>query len=438
MSYFIKLSGIALAALALLIGYQNCGKPLSSTSEQNSLFSNSNNEQKSNLPIYFSPLIKGDDISCSNTATTGEFSLSAEQKLKIQKAEQNFANNRHLIIHPQPLTFAGGGKTWSDIYKENFSEIKNTFKNSESSFKIGTGLSLFALEGGTTCDLEQQLNDAFLQAETYDIPLLIHLDFEWMIEWRSDIWDLNNPLQPNNKYKVEWSNWNTPINKFAIFWDEAGFARKSRICYPNPDIRKEVIQKGRLLAAVINKWRLRLAENNKSHLFIGVDPGWETGIQDYSQLDKAKNYGVNYELGYCALHHEGYSQTNPPANKKSVLIEVVRKYAEMEAQIFFDAGIPKEKIFTHIVGTDGDKNTPPHPGRLFYQHSPLEVAFNAYSTPGFSLYPNAYYPELIKKHTQGKAWAITETAFNNFNHLKYFAGDPLLRNINIYSWDLIK
>ncbi|NUN04889.1 MAG: hypothetical protein HUU57_03915 [Bdellovibrio sp.] len=436
MNYSVRLGGLTLAAFAVLVAYQNCGRPFISNSDQSSL--PSRGDSNSELSGYFSPLDKGEDISCPSTSTSGEFVLSSEQKNSIRQGELRSINDRHLIIHPQPLTFASRDKTWSDIYQENFRQIKDTFKNSESSFKIGTAMSLFALEGGGTCELEQQLSSAFAQAEANNIPLLVHVDFEWMIEWRSDIWDLNNTSQPHNKYKVEWSDWNTPINKFAIFWDAAGFTRKSRICYPNPAIRKEVIQKGRMISAVINKWRLHLANTGKSHLFIGVDPGWETGIQDYRNLNKAKDLNVEYELGYCALHHEGYSQSNPPINKKSVLIDVVRKYAEMECQVFFEAGIPKEKIFTHIVGTDGDQSTPPHPGRLFYQHSPLEVAFNSYSTPGFSLYPNAYYPELIKKHTQGKNWAITETAFANFNHLKYFAGDPNLRNINIYSWDMIK
>lgn len=436
MNYSIRLASLALIASAVLVAYQNCGRPFIAEGEQVSM--SSSELGGSEFTGYFSPLDKGEDISCASTSTSGEFSLSSEQKSRIQQGELRFVNDRHMIIHPQPLTFPSANNTWSDIYQKNFSEIKNAFKNSESSFKIGTAMSLFALENGTTCQLEQQLRAAFAQAEAYDIPLLVHIDFEWMIEWRSDIWDLNDPSQSENRYKVEWSDWNTPINKFAIFWDEAGFERKSRICYPNPAIRKEVIKKGRLIAAVINKWRLHLAENNKSHLFLGVDPGWETGIQDYRNLAKAKKINVDYELGYCALHHEGYSQNNPPRDKKSALIEVVRKYAEMESQVFFESGIPKEKIFTHIVGTDGDQHTPPHPGSLFYQHAPLEVAFNAYSTPGFSLYPNAYYPELIKKHTQGKKWAITETAFSNFNHLKYFAGDPNLKNINIYSWDMIR
>lgn len=252
-----------------------------------------------------------------------------------------------MIIHPQPLIFASDTKNWSEIYRENFSEIKNTFKNSEYNFKIATAMSLFAQEGNSSpCQIEQQLGDAFSQAEANDIPLLIHIDFEWMIEWRSDIWDFSTPEKTNNKYKVEWSNWDTPIKKFAIFWDDAGFDRKSKICFSSPEIRKEVIQKGRLIAAAINKWRLRLAASNKSHLFLGVDPSWETGIQDYSRFEKAKNRNVGYEMGYCALHHEGYSAANPPADKKAALVDVVRKYVEMETRIFFEAGIPKEKIFS--------------------------------------------------------------------------------------------
>lgn len=54
-------------------------------------------------------------------------------------------------------------------------------------------MSLFALEGNSSpCQIEQQLGDAFSQAETNDIPLLIHIDFEWMIEWQSDIWDFSS------------------------------------------------------------------------------------------------------------------------------------------------------------------------------------------------------------------------------------------------------
>lgn len=397
------------------------------------------NSLASSPSSYWIPSNQIRDISCR---ASGNFRLSTSEISRLHKAELASKSDRHLIIHPQPLEFPSPNKSWSDIYSQNFSEIKNTLGNLTGNFKVATAMTLYALETQQPCELENQLQVAFEQAEKHDIPLLIHIDFEWMINWRPDIWNWYDSGQPgyqaSNRDKVEWSDWGQPIRKFGIFWDHAGFERKARICYANPDIHREVIQKGRFIAAIINKWRLQLADKGRSHLFAGVDPGWETGIQDYRGVNAAKKMGVDYNLGFCALSHEGYSANKLPANANQVLTEVVRKYVELESRIFFEAGIPRDKIYTHIVGTDGDSNTPPHPGRLFYQRSPLEVAFNPYSTPGFSLYPGAYDPNLIKKHVQGKEWAITETAFTAISHLYTFAGDPKLRNINIYSWDMIK
>ena len=437
MSKYIKVIPTVLGSICiivlLILGLQNCNPYVSnSINDGHSVLNPSNLTTNSVYKSFYANWVNSvEDINCANMAN---INLTDAEFQYIKNSESQFSHNRYMIIHPQPVDFTGN--------LSHFQEISSQFANVGTSFKPATSMTYFAFEERDLCAFKKKIKKAFKYSVEYNLPLLIHIDFEWFIDNRLDIWNWYLPSQEgynvNNKFKVEWSNWNTPIKKFGIFWDEAGLPRKARLCYSNPSVQLEVVQKGRFIASIINEWRLELAKMNKSYLFVGIDPGWETGIQNYSNYAPAKNIGVNYNMGYCALHYEGYSEKNPPADPEAALIEVVRKYVDLESQIFFEKGIPKNKIFTHIAAMGGDKVLGVHPNAPFHQRSPIELAFNDYSTPGLSLYPNVYFTDSIINKVKGHDWSIIETAYSNFEHLSVFAGDPNLKSINIYSWDLIK
>lgn len=415
--------------LLLLVGLQNCNPYVSNSYHDNQIILGSTiSDQKSSYATMSNSV---QDIYCS---TNKKQKLSMQDFLFIESSEAAFSQYRYMVIHPQPVDFSGS--------TSHFAEISSEFSQNFKSFRPATSLTVFGFEERDLCATERRIKNAFSKSVEFDLPLLIHIDFEWFIDSRPDIWNWYLPnfagYNENNKFKVEWSGWNEPLKKYGIFWDVAGLERKARICYSNPSIQLEVVQKARFFAALINEWRLELAKMNKSYLFVGIDPGWETGIQNYSNFTAAKNKGVNYNMGYCALHYEGYSQNNPPTNPEAVLEEVVRKYAKFESQIFYEAGLPKNKIFTHIAAFDGDKISGPHPNAPFRQRGLVEQAFNEFSTPGFSIYPEVYFPDSILRNVRGREWSIIETAYSDFEHLNVFAGDPNLKHINIYSWDLVK
>ncbi len=141
---------------------------------------------------------------------------------------------------------------------------------------------------------------------------------------------------------------------------------------------------------------------NKTDLFLGIDPGWETGIDSYENVDWVPEE-YQFHLGYNALAKRGFNATNPPADMETELAKVVKDFAEFEARTLMEKGIPREKLFTHIWGAEES-----HAG-MYHQHAPLETAFNDHSIPGFSLYPGSYDLKRIASIVKNIHWTLMET-----------------------------
>jgi hypothetical protein len=83
------------------------------------------------------------------------------------------------------------------------------------------------------------------------------------------------------------------------------------------------------------------------------------------------------KYGYNALKLRGQTSYNC-----DVLYDVIHDYSELLAKTVYDAGVPKRKIFTHIVGI---RSSMPSLESTFTP--PIWTAVNAYSIPGFTLSP---------------------------------------------------
>ena len=131
----------------------------------------------------------------------------------------------------------------------------------------------------------------------------------------------------------------------------------------------------------------------------------ETRLQDDAQPQ------VFY--GYCALRNLGYSAANPPEDIDAVLQGVVRDWVTLWTGSLYQAGIPRDRIFTH----NGTPTEPPggvgNPLRRFYKNAdPGVTAFTDFSYPGFSVHTGKAdtFAELRRKFGQrlGNSWGIAE------------------------------
>ncbi len=153
-----------------------------------------------------------------------------------------------------------------------------------------------------------------------------------------------------------------------------------QMCYESPAIKTESLRLAKDVIGAKIKTRFDALAANKKHLFGGVIVGWESNLTD----------------GFCSLGLRGFSATVPPVDFDIERERIVYEYIQLWTKGVFDAGITRDKIYTHIG---------PIPKKQFDDLKLLNttaqiramtsstvfrafwVAFNQFSNPGFSTYP---------------------------------------------------
>ncbi len=265
--------------------------------------------------------------------------------------------------------------------------------NADHSRQLGFAIGPISLDH-TDQYIRTAISESFNIALEKNIAVEIHIDESMFWMQRSDLW--------NNVNNVEWSNWNqTIIPHRYIGW--APITLAPQMCYNSPGIRQEI---GRIAKNVIGDELKKgidlLKASGKEHLFAGVVVGWETNLGDYRYIhpsDSAANsLGIPHvQMGYNALTNLGYSSNNQPANIDSVLERVVHDYAEHWAQKIVEAGVPSNRIYTHIAFMVHENEQEAvnqltaifgFPASLLgIIHTTPSTAYNNYSRPGYSTYP---------------------------------------------------
>lgn len=335
---------------------------------------------------------------------------------------------RYFVIHPQGLNpnYYDFSNKNNDYVKDMVSKLGNPTSNP---YRLGMGSEVKAYEMSTDI-IQKRLQRDFEMSEAHNVPLLLHVDFEWFWDNRPDLWNWFDPslpgYNPDNKYNVEWKGWDSPTKEYWLNWGSP-WKIKPKVCYQSPRVRAEMKTKAQIIAAEINKWRAKLDSMGKSYLFLGIDPSWETTIPDQSNMDWAKEIQKNnpqaeaaVNLGYCTLSQRGFSASKPPGNFNAELGKAIAEFVEYESKLFYDLGIPKDKIFTHAPTSDMSR-------------TPLYIAVNSYSTPGFSMYPGFFDKTQVLNTTKGKLWSITETPAD-VPYFKEFADLPNLKLMAAYVW----
>lgn len=296
-----------------------------------------------------------------------------------------------------------------------FGNIKRSDK-----YKYAFGLPGPMLLTQSLSEMRDQMNKAFDAAEKYNVPVYFQLDDcnnyttefgggaeqkfyenpDW-VEWvdfpkEGEAWG----GQSNGRAPYFWFNWGA--------WMHA----KAFPSFQSPGFREFIVR--RLKEGVVSTLKdryQRLKTLKKEYLFAGVAIGWETHIPDYSSSNTVSNVSpqnlpVNSlagdtmkiweaaKYGYNSLHTLGKTEYS-----RDVLNQVIHDYSELLAKTVYESGIPRNKIFTHIVGFISafpDLKTTFIP--------PIWTAVNEYSTPGFTMSPITcpYNVDVIKAEIKKK------------------------------------
>jgi len=246
------------------------------------------------------------------------------------------------------------------------------------------------------------ISDAFDVALQNDMAVALHLD-DYMF-WGQARFPDGRLLQAASK-TAEWKDWSgTPAGGLEIGW-LPNVRLPPQMCYESPTVRDFVTYWARdVVGSEVKKQFDRLVAAGKPQLFAGVIVGWES----------------NLAYGYCSLSYLGYSADKPPVDFDRERERVLQRHIERWAKGNYDAGIPRELIFTHIAPISKrqyqmlSSRMPASRLREIHQSTAFRAfwpAFNAYSNPGFSAYTaDGLFDDLYQAnaaHGRGP-WAMVE------------------------------
>jgi hypothetical protein len=220
-------------------------------------------------------------------------------------------------------------------------------------------------------ETSQFIHDSFAVARENDVAVAFHIDDS--ISWgeRKDL--LSNP---DNIETADWKQ--KPNAGRRADWGPKPTKFPPQMCFNSLEIQAAVKARASLIGAEVKKELEALKASRKEHLFAGIIAGWETMI--------GRDFETDRPLGYRALSHRGFSESNPPKDPDLERVKVVKEFIDLWAKSLHAAGIPTEKIFCHIAFTSQGLD-PKEKAQTTSHFSPPEVAFSSAYRPGFSTYP---------------------------------------------------
>jgi len=244
-------------------------------------------------------------------------------------------------------------------------------------------LSLGTSDAGT----RNLIRASFEIALKTDMAVGFHIDDSMF--WRG-MDALNAPAN------LEWLDWSgTPSTGRRLDWSAKPIRIAPPLCLNSAPVTKAVAARAKLIGSEIASGVAVLGAAGKSQLFIGAIAGWESGI--------GRDFDTGQPVGYCALTNKGFSAAHPPADFDQARADVTREFIGFWARELHAAGVPSDKVYSHIAFRPKTKNA----------LVPSDTAFAAGVIPGFSTYPAPGHLEEIaeelKKHGN-PPWASSEGA----------------------------
>jgi hypothetical protein len=331
---------------------------------------------------------------------------------------------------------------------------------------VGFGVALLTFKTPIE-EMRGMVTRALDLAEETGLPVFIELD------------DMNFMPEYSDASMVEWTAFPKPGEthgpRAKYYWLNWGNwqALPPPPNFESPAIRQEVSK--RLKEGVLPPLLERLArwkKQKRQHLFAGVCVGWETGIPEYRSFrqakllprDKHQQITMTAEeqgeqLGYASLHARGWTQQKIEEKARQsgqsvedvtteLLFQVIHDYTAFWAKTVHDAGIAKERIYTHGVSWESLPDTERHSPRLWAQKSsrlpPVWVTVNPYSTPGYTVGSGMFEPKglvrLLRAASATDGWGgveayvrgvESETAFGGYLRQLFDNGAQL---VDIWGW----
>ena len=281
--------------------------------------------------------------------------------------------------------------------------------------------------------MEHVIREAFRVAVKRNVAFHLSIESHYFWDNRPDLWnwfDSRKPgYDPGNKSNVEWTDWaGSPVKARYIGWSDRVLA--PHMCYNSPRIRAEITRiVSQVLGPVLRTEIAALEKSGKGSLFAGITVTSEPSLDNYESVEKVmpnvgrmmnRDRATKTRLGYCALTHAGYSKDNPPTDFGRALAEVNQAFGAFWAKQFVDAGIPAGRLYTHVAAGADLPGSPV----LKFTNAPIWTAFNDFSRPGWTTYPDgplhkdfqALYREL-EKHGN-PPWGSTEASHHGLEGSK--------------------
>lgn len=253
------------------------------------------------------------------------------------------------------------------------SVVKAVGTTGDARHKLGFAVGPFCFDMPDE-EIRQWIRDAFAVAQENDVAVALHIDDSMSWGRRKDL--LANP---DNLETADWKQ--IPNKARSLQWGVKPTEFPPQMCYNAPAIVAAAKDRAGLIGAEIKRELAALKSQGKEHLFAAVIAGSETQI--------SPEFGTNRRLGFRALAHRGFSETNPPKNLDAERVNVVKEWIELWCNSLHAAGAPSEKIFCHIAFTDQGLRKPTvresYLERVAF--APPEIAFSPAYRPGFSTYP---------------------------------------------------
>lgn len=393
--------------------------------------------------------------------------------------------------------------TWHDRENGSVEELVREFGRQKPGQQryIGFSIALTPTLNLTETKLKAEVVHALDLAEQAGIPVFLHLDDQHF--WFASPELAKNPeMQEWSDFPKEgqrtgpvvpryWLNWGDPAAVypapppcFACPAFKTALSRRLKKCVAEPVVER------------LNNWK----KQGKEYLFAGIASGNETSVPDFHRgydgytgkpgeeagLDITRRPPVKIKMsnedrvpvGYHSLHSMGYNRKSienlaqsrhESVNKttKELFYQVAHDYAELQAKTLSQAGIPKDRIYTHFTSTTRTlKGYGAHVRELEEQTAastatgsdnlapPVPASVNQYSRPGFSVVRSAVdlnelVAQLQRAHAQGegKTWAAVESyacsgqpgkAQTQEQYEEYLGGLTAhgAKVVNVYGWNI--
>lgn len=314
------------------------------------------------------------------------------------------------------------------------SVVKAVGTTGDTRHKLGFAVGPFCFDMPDE-EMRQWIRDAFAVAREDNVAVALHIDDSMSWGRRKDL--LANP---DNIETADWKQ--VPNAARSLAWGPKPTEFPPQMCYNAPAIVAAAKDRAALIGEEIKRELAVLKSQGKEHLFAAVIAGSETQI--------SPEFGTHRRLGFRALAHRGFSETNPPKGLDAERVSVVKEWIELWANSLHAGGTPREKIFCHIAFTDQGLRKADAKESYVEKvaFAPPEVAFSSAYRPGFSTYPEGrtfaeVYAALAARGSPGWISAegtnVSPTSMPGEPNMETYLGRTFNHGgvmVNIFSWGI--